>query len=145
MFHIELLTPFVLKYVTSIFGLYFGLENARPEGRFFRAKTVELPDSGSIKHTVNFDSVFGAEFRDERIFTALVVLEGRRYVVAGPYKAALDDYNMAIHGIGCHDQYKGDLAIFFLPLFDRRRILAGVPRYRTSADRQDVLEKVVSV
>lgn len=140
-----MLTPIVIKYyVTSIFGLYFGVENARPEGRFFRAKTIEAPDSSTIKHTVKFDSVFGAEFSNETVFTTLVIVENRRYVVAGCYKSVLDYGNMAIHAVGCDGEHKGDLAVFFLPKYEKRKFLAGIPRYANLAERQAILKRIVS-
>lgn len=51
---------------------------------------------------------------------------------------------MAIDAIGCNGEYKGDLAIFILPKYEKRKFLAGVPRYANRAERKAILKRIVS-
>ncbi|KIK50177.1 hypothetical protein GYMLUDRAFT_65384 [Collybiopsis luxurians FD-317 M1] len=149
MLPVSLTGPGVLQLAISseseTFGLYFGLEYLGPQARQFMSRISTLPQTGRVKHSVAFTSVFSAEFVQDPVFSSLVVVDGRRYVIAGSYNMALSDTNISIGGIGCAEAYAGDLAILFLPKYDHSRLLKGLPRFRNANERNQALQRVISV
>ncbi|KIK58684.1 hypothetical protein GYMLUDRAFT_60477 [Collybiopsis luxurians FD-317 M1] len=132
------------QVMSTTFGLYFNFEHAGPQRRMFKSKTVHKRRTSKATHFIDFRSVFSTDFTDHPIYTALIIADGRHYIVGGTYHDNLDDHNMALGSIGCEAEFKGDLAVFFLPKYDHLHFMRGLPRYESTDYQEEILERVIS-
>ncbi|KIK58686.1 hypothetical protein GYMLUDRAFT_60479 [Collybiopsis luxurians FD-317 M1] len=111
------------------FGLYFRLEFAIPQKTLFLSdNTSPSALSTNINHRwIDFRERFAWDFQGDNIYTTLVIVEGRRYVVSGTYDPALPEYNMSIASVGCKLEFKGDIGLCFLAKTDPERFLNKQP------------------
>ncbi|KAJ3831619.1 hypothetical protein EV361DRAFT_869577 [Lentinula raphanica] len=127
------------------FGLYFSFASPHPKSVQFPSENHRDTAPASRKHHrhILFRHMFSPEFQPDNLFTTLIIVEGRRYVVSGTYDQCLEGFNQAVDGIGCNEIYKGDIGICFLGKSQRDRFLDGLPRYRNADAKQRVLRKVL--
>ncbi|KAJ3853219.1 MAG: hypothetical protein NXY57DRAFT_1041032 [Lentinula lateritia] len=133
---------------TTICALYFGLEYSDLQKRTLDLKTVHtaVGTQKSIVRLIDFRSEFAFDFSADKLYIALVVFEYRRYAVAGTYDKDMAEHNMSLYSIGCHEIYKGDIAICFYGQVQQSRLLRGVPKLPRDGtmSQSEVLEKVTS-
>ncbi|KAJ3720468.1 hypothetical protein F5878DRAFT_641934 [Lentinula raphanica] len=127
------------------FGLYFPFGSTRPENVQFPSENSKKTSPVNQRHQRNilFVQAFSPDFQPDNLFTTLVIVEGRRYVVSGTYNQCLDGFNKAVKGIGCNEVYKGDIGICFLGKNQRERFLEGLPRFADAAEKRRILRKVI--
>lgn len=86
---------------------------------------------------------FNQGFSDDLQYKALVIVEGRRYLVGGTFDEFLPSSNTAVDSISPRSGWKGDLVILFFDRYKAERFLEGLPRYTNAAEKRRILRKVV--
>jgi hypothetical protein len=91
----------------------------------------------------DFKSVFSESFRNEKIHLCLVSVDSRRYIVAGCYSGSLKDTNLAVAGVGSHEDYPGEIAIFYLKRY-RSELMRGAPVFKSRKFKDETLGRVLT-
>ncbi|KAJ3762553.1 hypothetical protein EV360DRAFT_66949 [Lentinula raphanica] len=108
------------------------------------ARNTAPPIQRHHRH-IFFAQGFSPEFRADNLFTTLIIVEGRRYVVSGTYNQCMEGSNEAVNGLGCNAVFKGDVGICFLGKIQRNRFLEGLPCFVNEEEKQRVLRKVLQI
>ncbi|KAJ3776008.1 hypothetical protein FB446DRAFT_701096 [Lentinula raphanica] len=130
------------------FGLYLPFELSSPRNVHFPSENTRSCNLSSPKkyhRNILFWKHFSASFQQDNLFTTLVVVEGRRYVVAGTYDQCLQGSNATVKAMGCNEAYKGEIGICFLGECQTHRFLDGIPRFANAEEKKRILKCIVQM
>lgn len=110
----------------------------------FESITVRKMARGRFERKVDFRSSFSFDVTGDAIYTTIVIVDTRRYLVAGTYDTNLPEHNMSLASVGCNDAYKGDIAVCFFDLRQRERFLQRIPFFGNLRKKNDALCRVLA-
>lgn len=96
-----------------------------------------------FERRINFWENFSFDVTGDAIFVATVVVDARRYLVAGTYDENLPEQNMSLESVGCMEAYKGEIAVCFFAQRQTERFLEGIPFYGSPKKKDDALCRVL--
>ncbi|KAJ4466721.1 hypothetical protein C8R41DRAFT_871555 [Lentinula lateritia] len=131
------------RVIGKMFGIYWAFTSSRPENIHFPSENTRKTAPSAPRRSILFRERFSSTFRPDNLYTTLVIVEGRRYVVAGTYDQTLRGSNRSLNAVDCPENYKGDIGLCFLGKYQRDRFLKGMPRFDNAMERKRILRKVL--
>ncbi|KAJ3929159.1 MAG: hypothetical protein NXY57DRAFT_963863 [Lentinula lateritia] len=131
------------RVIGKTFGIYWAFTSSRPENIHFPSENTCKTAPSAPRRSILFRERFSSTFRPDNLYTTLVIVEGRRYVVAGTYDQTLRGSNRSLNAVDCPENYKGDIGLCFLGKYQRDRFLKGMPRFDNAMERKRILRKVL--
>lgn len=133
----------LIQVIGKTFGIYWAFTSSRPENIHFPSENTCKTAPSAPRRSILFRERFSSTFRPDNLYTTLVIVEGRRYVVAGTYDQTLRGSNRSLNAVDCPENYKGDIGLCFLGKYQRDRFLKGMPRFDNAMERKRILRKVL--
>ncbi|KAJ3726416.1 hypothetical protein DFJ43DRAFT_1041401 [Lentinula guzmanii] len=136
----DMMPPDEEKVNCNTWGLYFARGAAMSERKRFpsyrrrhsHARFIEVQDD------------FGFDTYGDDIYKIKVIVDDRRYLVAGTYDQSSRECNVALQSYGCSEKFKGDLAIFCLSKYEPERFLETFPHFKNAEDKKDVICRILT-
>ncbi|KAJ3745253.1 hypothetical protein DFH05DRAFT_1459074 [Lentinula detonsa] len=130
----DLMPPDEEKVDGNTWGLYF----ARGASILERKKFPSYLRLRSHSRFIAVEDGFGCDTFGDHIYKIKVIVDDRRYFVAGTYDQSSRECNMALQFYGCSEKLKGDLVIFSLSRYQPERFLEAFPRFKNAEKKQEI-------
>ncbi|KAJ3749787.1 hypothetical protein EV360DRAFT_76165 [Lentinula raphanica] len=134
------------RVLGKTFGVYLPFASSSIQNVYFPSQNTRGNHLASPKRfyrDIVFWKQFSAQFQQDNLYTTLVIVEGRRFVVAGTYNQCLQESNAALKEAGCNAAYKGEIGICFLGKQEVHRFLEGMPRFTNAEEKKRILKRVL--
>ncbi|KAJ3714662.1 hypothetical protein DFJ43DRAFT_1160738 [Lentinula guzmanii] len=129
----DLMPPEEEKVDGNTWGLYF----ARGASISERKRFPSYLRLRSHSRFIDVEDGFGFDTFGDHIYKIKVIVDDRRYFVAGTYDQSSRECNMALQFYGCSEKLKGDLVIFSLSKYQPERFLETFPRFKNAEEKQE--------
>ncbi|KAJ3991398.1 hypothetical protein F5050DRAFT_1869402 [Lentinula boryana] len=136
----DLMPPDEEKVDGNTWGLYF----ARGASISERKKFPSYLRLRSHSRFIAVEDGFGCDTFGDHIYKIKVIVDDRRYFVAGTYDQSSRECNMALQFYGCSEKLKGDLVIFSLSKYQPERFLETFPRFKNAEEKQEVICRILT-
>ncbi|KIK51585.1 hypothetical protein GYMLUDRAFT_64752 [Collybiopsis luxurians FD-317 M1] len=115
-----------------MFSLYFGLKFAQPQLTFFSSNNTSpfAVAHKRHKHWINFHECFAWDFQGNNMYTTLVIVKDRQYIIAGTYDPALKETNLSLASVRCSETFRGDIGICLFSKWDPECFMQKAPPLR---------------